>query len=130
MSTVFDLLRRIQQNPGPYLGAPSVDSLAIFLKGYAVARKEVGAELSESEAWFYERFQPWLQDKLGVRSATSWPKLVMLSCKDEKAGFKKFFELLAEFQRWSHSASASSPRAAVVHRLHGVLKTDRLSMHD
>ena len=115
MSTVFDLLRRIQHNPVPYLGSPSVNGLAIFLKGYAVARKEVGAELSDREAWFYERFQPWLQDKLGVRSATSWPKLV---------------ELLAEFQRWSSSASATSSRAAVVHRLHGVLKTDRSSMHE
>ncbi|MEO1621497.1 MAG: hypothetical protein AAFU53_10770 [Cyanobacteria bacterium J06632_3] len=114
----------------PYLGSPSVNGLAIFLKGYAVARKEVGAELSDREAWFYERFQPWLQDKLGVRSATSWPKLVMLSCQDEQAGFKKFFELLAEFQRWSSSASATSSRAAVVHRLHGVLKTDRSSMHE
>lgn len=129
MSSVFDLLKRVQQNPGAYLGYPSVDNLSMFLKGYAIARKETGFDLNDQEALFYERFQPWLQDRLGIRTAaTSWAKLIMLTARDDKAGFKKFFELLAEFQRWSNSASASSSRTAAVHRLQDVLKVDRPSM--
>ena len=99
MSTVFELLNRVHQNPGMYLGYPSVNSLFMFLNGYEVARGELGVELIEEEEGFYAEFQPWLQQKLGVRSVTSWAKLIMLSCHDERAGFEKFFELLSEFRR-------------------------------
>lgn len=83
MSTVFDLLDRIQKNPGMYLGYPSVNSLFMFLNGYEVARGEGGTVLSEDEEAFYEHFQTWLQQKLGVRLVTSWAKLIMLFCHDE-----------------------------------------------
>ena len=101
MSTVFDLLNRVRESPGMYLGYPSISSLFMFLNGYEVAREEIGVDLTEMEVRFYDEFQPWLQQKLGVRSVTSWAKLIMLSCHDEKAGFEKFFELLEEFQAQS-----------------------------
>lgn len=97
--TVFELLKLIQVNPGLYLGRPSVHDLFVFLNGYEVARGDLGVELTEAEEIFYDEFQPWLQQRLGVRSVTSWAKLIMLSCHDEKTGFEKFFELLQEFQR-------------------------------
>jgi len=99
MSTVFDLLNRIQKSPGMYLGYPSVSDLFMLLNGYEIARGELGVELTQEEEQFYEEFQPWLQTKLGVKSVTSWAKLIMLSCHDEKTGFEKFFELLDEFRR-------------------------------
>ena len=99
MSTVFDLLDRLQQNPGMYLGHPSVTNLFMFLNGYEVARGELGVELTPEEEEFYDNFQPWLQTKLNIRSVTSWAKLIMLSCHDERAGFEKFFELLSEFRQ-------------------------------
>lgn len=103
MSTIFDLLSRVRENPGMYIGYPSVNSLFMFLNGYEVARGEMGVELTVTEALFYDDFQPWLQKKLDVRSVTSWAKLIMLSCHDERAGFEKFFELLAEFQQMEAS---------------------------
>ncbi|MEB3310743.1 MAG: hypothetical protein VKJ02_10970, partial [Snowella sp.] len=57
--------------------------------------------LDEEELLFYDGFQPWLQQRLGVRSVTSWAKLIMLSCHDEQAGFAKFFSLLDEFRKQS-----------------------------
>ena len=98
MSTVFDLLKRIQKTPGMYLGYPSVNSLFMLLNGYEIARRELGVELTEEEEQFYQEFQPWLQQKLGVKSVTSWAKLIMLSCHDDKTGFEQFFKLLDEFQ--------------------------------
>lgn len=108
MSTVFDLLNRVRENPGMYLGYPSISSLFMFLNGYEVARGEMGIDLTETEVLFYDSFQPWLQKKLGVRSVTSWAKLIMLSCHDERAGFDKFFELLAEFQQQSTGIDETS----------------------
>jgi hypothetical protein len=98
MSTVFELLERIQKRPGMYLGYPSVSDLFVLLNGYEIARSEAGIDLTIAEERFYEEFQPWLQNKLGVKSVTSWAKLIMLSCHDEKTGFEMFFKLLDEFQ--------------------------------
>ena len=98
-NTIFDLLDRIQKKPGMYLGYPSVTSLFMFLNGYGIARGELDINLTAEEEVFYEQFQPWLQRKLQIKSMTSWDKLIMLSCNDEKTGFEQFFDLLAEFKQ-------------------------------
>ncbi len=97
MENLFKVLDKLKKAPGMYLGRPSVSDLFMFLVGYEFARTEMGQNLTPKEEYFYENFQPWLQEKLGVQSVTSWGKLIMLSCHDEKAGFDKFFQLLDEF---------------------------------
>jgi hypothetical protein len=59
----------------------------------------MGQELDDNELIFFDKFQPWLQERFGVRSVTSWAKLIMLSCHDERTGFEKFFTLLDEFKQ-------------------------------
>jgi hypothetical protein len=76
MTTIFELLERIQKTPGIYLGYPSVHDLFVFLNGYEVARADLGVEATPEEEAFYDEFQPWLQRRLGVRSVTSWAKLI------------------------------------------------------
>jgi hypothetical protein len=94
---VFELLECVRQSPGLYLGRPSVHDLFVFLNGYETARfprkaspSHLNIALTPEEEAFYDEFQPWLQRRLGVRSVTSWAKLIMLSCHDEKAGFEQF----------------------------------------
>jgi hypothetical protein len=110
MSDLFEVLEKIRKSPGMYLGRPSVSDLFMFLTGYEFARSEQGIELTDAEESFWDEFQPWLQNKLGIASVTSWAKLIMLSCHDEKAGFELFFRLLDEFsQRNQASSSAGQP---------------------
>jgi hypothetical protein len=97
MLGLFEVLEHIKTNPGLYLGKPSVSDLLMFLNGYEFARTQIGVELTEAEEQFYDEFQPWLQKRFGVVSVTSWAKLIMLACHDEKAGFEQFFCLLDEF---------------------------------
>ncbi len=99
MSDLFEVLQKIEKSPGMYIGRPSVSDLFMFIVGYEFARSEMDIKLTEAEAKFYEEFQPWLQEKLGVKSVTSWAKLIMLSCHDEKIGFESFYRLLAEFRQ-------------------------------
>jgi len=101
MANLYTMLRQIQEVPGMYLGRLSVSDLFIFLSVYEFARSQMGQDLDEEELLFYDNFQPWLQQRLGVRSVTSWAKLIMLSCHDEQAGFEKFFGLLDEFKKQS-----------------------------
>jgi hypothetical protein len=97
MLGLFETLDKIKVNPGLYLGKPSVSDLFMFLNGYEFARSQLNIELTSTEEQFYDEFQPWLQQKTGVTSVTSWAKLIMLTCHDEKTGFDQFFQLLTEF---------------------------------
>jgi len=99
MLGLFETLENIKVNPGLYLGRPSVSDLFMFLNGYEFARSQLNIELTSTEEQFYDEFQPWLQQKLGVTSVTSWAKLIMLTCHDEKTGFEQFFQLLNEFSQ-------------------------------
>ena len=98
MIGLFELLHKVEKNSGMYLGRQSVSDLFMFLAGYEFARSQINEELTQEEEDFYNDFQPWVQQKLGVRSVTSWSKLIMLSCHDEKTGFEIFFKILREFQ--------------------------------
>jgi hypothetical protein len=106
MSDLFEVLGKIRKSPGMYLGRPSVSDLFMFLTGYECARSEQGIELTDAEEAFWDEFQPWLQNRLGIASVTSWAKLIMLSCHDEKAGFELFFRLLDEFNQRNQASSS------------------------
>ncbi len=106
MTNLFETLNCIKKSPAMYLGRPSVSDLSMFLVGYEFARSEIGVELDDDEQLFYENFQPWLQQRLGVQSVTSWAKLILLSCHDERAGFDKFFLLFDEFRKQSEQQVA------------------------
>ncbi|MHC5595505.1 MAG: hypothetical protein ACYTXC_06000 [Nostoc sp.] len=99
MSGVYEILAKIQAKPGLYIGRPSVSDLFMFLVGYECSRSELGIENTEYEEDFYGEFQPWLQKKLGITTVSSWSKMIMLYCHDERAGFEKFFNLLDEFKQ-------------------------------
>ena len=106
MSNLYSLLEQIRSAPGMYLGRPSVSDLFMFLNGYEFARTQMGQDLDDNELLFFDGFQPWLQERFEVRSVTSWAKLIMLSCHDERAGFEKFFTLLDEFNQKSQKQVA------------------------
>lgn len=97
MSTLFDLIEKIQTKPGLYLGTASITNLRMFLLGYRFARTEAGITNTETESDFYKNFQPWLQNRLSIRTVNAWDKLILLTCIDEKAAFDYFFQLLNEF---------------------------------
>ena len=99
MSNLFELLQKIEKNPGIYIARPSVSDLFMFLVGYEFARGESDVDLTDSEESFHANFQPWLQQKLGITSVASWAKMIMLTCHTEQEGFKQFFNLLDEFRR-------------------------------
>ncbi len=97
MSTLFDLLEKIKTQPGLYIGTASLTNLRMFILGYRLARSEVGITNTEAESDFHKNFQPWLQNRLSIRTVNAWDKLILLTCIDEKAAFDYFFQLLDEF---------------------------------
>ena len=69
----------------------------MFIVGYRFARAEMGISNTEAESDFYKNFQPWLQNRLSIRTVNAWDKIILLTCIDEKAAFDYFFQLLYEF---------------------------------
>ncbi|WP_354635752.1 hypothetical protein [Planktothricoides raciborskii] len=58
---------------------------------------QLNISLSEEEAEFQE-FQPWLQERFGVKTSASWARIILLYAINEEEGFNTFFDLLEEFK--------------------------------
>lgn len=104
MVDIYDLLHKVKEKPGMYIGYPSVSNLFMFLCGYQHCLQEVDIPQSQQELEFRE-FQPWLQEKFKVSTSASWAKIILLYSNDERDGFTKFFELLEEFLHRQHNST-------------------------
>jgi hypothetical protein len=103
MSNIFELLEKIEQKPGLYIGTASVTALRQFLVGYKFAHQEMGIMPTEEELDFYQEFQPWLQIHFSIQTANSWDKIILFKCVEEKAAFAYFFRLLKTFRNRDRS---------------------------
>ena len=60
MGGLHEVLQKIRNKPGMYIGKPSVSDLFMFVVGYEFARGDLGIESTEWEDDFHENFQTWL----------------------------------------------------------------------
>lgn len=90
------LLGSIRKRPGMYLGTSSITRLDMILRGYSLARREVGIPPTEEESEF-EDFQAWIQKRYGINSGQSWAKIILFFSMDEHEALERFFELFEEF---------------------------------
>ncbi|MEH1946875.1 MAG: hypothetical protein V7K77_07945 [Nostoc sp.] len=92
-----EILTNIKKRPGMYLGANSpITILDMLLRGYSLARREVGVPPTEPEREF-EGFQSWVEEKYGINSGQSWSKIILFYSVDEHEALQKFFELFEEY---------------------------------
>lgn len=112
MSGLYNLLNKIHQKPGIYIGSPSVISLHMFLCGYAFSRQEQGLALTDEELEF-ELFQGWIQQRFKISASVSWAKIILMHSVDERAGFDLFFELWTDFVEQQHYKSSDSCKKVV-----------------
>jgi len=92
----FDLLQRIKQRPGMYLGKCSITRLRAFLDGYETARAELGFADTEQQQQL-DGFQEWIQERYQITSTHGWDSIILFFSVDEKDALDKFFKLLEEF---------------------------------
>ncbi|MBD2482592.1 hypothetical protein [Planktothrix sp. FACHB-1365] len=93
---LYDLLARIKQRPGMYLGKVSLTRLKMLLMGYSMSRGELGLQLTQQEKQFAQ-FQQWIQKKYQINSAQGWETIILSQVEDEKLAFDLFFELFEQF---------------------------------
>lgn len=91
-----EILSGIKKRPGMFLGSSSITRLDMLLRGYSLARREVGVPPTEPEREF-EGFQSWVQEKYRIDSGQSWSKIILFYSVDEYEALQKFFELFEEY---------------------------------
>ncbi|MFM5998359.1 MAG: hypothetical protein ACKPCI_23750 [Dolichospermum sp.] len=94
---LYDLLTRIKQRPGMYLGKVSITRLKMLLMGYSMSRGELGLQLTQQEKQF-SQFQKWIQGKYQINSAEGWETIILSQVEDEKLAFDLFFQLWEQFK--------------------------------
>jgi hypothetical protein len=100
MSEILDLLQKIRERPGMYLGCPAVNNLYMFLTGYCHARKDAAAGDYE----FLAGFGDWVRDRFRVTSSQGWAKIIEFYSASEADGWTLFWELLDEYLARQKSA--------------------------
>ena len=93
---LLDLLQRIKQRPGMYLGKCSITRLRAFIDGYGMARAELGLPRSPQEQDL-NGFQEWIQERYKITSTHGWDSIILFFSADERDALDKFFKLLEEF---------------------------------
>ncbi|MBP0015522.1 MAG: hypothetical protein J7525_20745 [Roseofilum sp. SID3] len=93
---LYDLLARIKQRPGMYLGKVSLTRLKMLLMGYSMSRGELGLQLTQEEKQFAQ-FQQWIQRKYQINSSEGWESIILSQVEDEKLAFDLFFQLFEQF---------------------------------
>lgn len=106
---IYELLGWIKKRPGMYLGTSSITKLDMVLRGYRLARREVGIPPTKQEREF-EGFQSWIQEKYGIKTGQSWSKIILFYSIDEKEALGKFFELFEEYLNRNKSSEANESR--------------------
>lgn len=96
MNSYHELLQQIKKKPGLYIGNASISNLYMFLIGYQFARRQLNVPTSAEEQEF-QRFQPWLQEKFGLKTSQSWSQIILFHSTNEQDAFDRFFHLFAEF---------------------------------
>ena len=99
MSQLYDILAEIKNQPTKYLRQTSLPHLFMFLNGYKIAKRDLGITITSEEQKFYRYFQPWIQQKLKIKTVNSWANIIQLFCINYREAFNYFFELLAEFNQ-------------------------------
>lgn len=94
---LHDVLQRIKQRPGMYLGKCSITRLSMLLAGYAMARAELGLPVTEQEKEF-GGFQDWIQERYKINSTHGWDSIILFYSADERDALNKFFELFEKFR--------------------------------
>ncbi|MCI0446992.1 hypothetical protein L0152_27785 [bacterium] len=105
MDHLYELLQKIKERPGLYLGQRSITRLHAFIGGYSLAQHELGVPSLETEHILGE-FQEWIQHRFEIGSSHSWAQIILFYSEDEQEAFQQFFDLFEEFLE-QHEPSTS-----------------------
>jgi hypothetical protein len=100
MGAILDMIQKIRQRPGIYLGRPTVNNLYMFLAGYAFARKDTESGDYEELACFGD----WVQRRFKITSSQGWARIIEFFSANEADEMALFGKLFDEYLAQQKSA--------------------------
>jgi hypothetical protein len=97
---ILEVLLKIRQRPGVFLGRPSASNLYLFVSGYSYARKET----EPGDYDFLAGLNQWIHDRFGVTSTQGWAKIIEFHSMTEADELPLFWKLLDDYLRQKKSA--------------------------
>jgi hypothetical protein len=94
---LYEMLERIKQRPGMFLGQCSITRFRAFLDGYMSSRADLGLPPTQQEVEF-NQFQDWIQIRFKISSSHGWDSIILFYSADEKDALNNFFELFEQFR--------------------------------
>lgn len=93
MYEILDLLKLLKQNYLVFIGAKSLNRLAMFISGYAYCiYKNKGENLC-----FFREFQEYIQNKYNIQTSQNWSRIIEFFSQTDEEAFDTFYKLLDEF---------------------------------
>jgi hypothetical protein len=89
----LELIDKIRQRPGMYLGRPTVNNLYLFLQGFTYARKD-------DESGDYDvlaGFGDWVQRRYKITSSQGWARIIEFFSGNEADELMLFGKLFDEY---------------------------------
>jgi hypothetical protein len=93
MGDILDLIERIRERPGMFLGRPTVNNLYMFLAGFSYARKDDDAGDWEVLAGFGD----WVQKRYKISTSQGWARIIEFFSANEAEELRLFGKLFDEY---------------------------------
>ena len=90
-----EVLDKVFDYPGIYIGAESVDRAFIFICGYSVALQQTGQRWEDP---LEKGFSGWVCQKFGYPVAHTWASVCTFHSADEQAAFNLAKDLWEEYK--------------------------------
>jgi len=115
MNKASNLIERIRERPGMYIGPGKITALRHTIHGYEMGLRDFGL-FGKSTQVLPEDFNDWVAYRLHYKESTSgWRNMILNSCQqDEDRALARFFDLLDEH---------ADRKPKVIARLTGINKT-------
>jgi hypothetical protein len=98
LNELYELLKKIKDKPGLYLGKKSLERLHSFLSGYVVCLYD---RCNEPCPVLLSGFQEYVQKKYNIASTHSCERIIDFYSTSDEEAFDKYFDLLDEFLKTS-----------------------------
>jgi hypothetical protein len=117
---LYEMLEKIKQNPGIFLGKYSITRLRAFLDGYMSSREDLGLPPTQQEIEF-NQFPDWIQTRFKITSSHGWDSIILFYSADEREGLNNFFELFEQFRNGESATRKEVNQEQVIESKHSLI---------
>jgi hypothetical protein len=125
---LYEMLEKIKQNPGVFLGKYSITRLRAFLDGYMSSREDLGLTPTQQEIEF-NQFQDWIQTRFKITYSHGWDSIILFYSADEREALNHFFELFEQFRNGESATIQEINQEQVIESKHSLINTSITRSH-